>query len=424
MEKSIPFLLLPVMTRVLTPEEFGELSVFLVMVSLYSIGLALGLPGFIRVIYQKTNSIEFLDYVRNIHTLVLSVCLVTFFFTVVLQEEIAKYIKLDAEWVFFAFFIGLMQYFISLRLYIYQTARKAKEFCKLQMSKPIVDLLFILILVLYMSGNIESRLVALILSVLITSLLSAYFLYKDGFLGFSYNRKYSARALNYSLPLLPHAFALVAVLLFDRIIISNSLGFESLGIFVIACTISSPSLIIADTVNRALMPWAFEKFRLKQDDRVVAVSYLVLSIMLVFCLVFSVALWFGYSVILDEKYQSGKIAATLLVWAGMIKLIYYLVAKGAVYAESVKFLPVISIVTGGGYLIVLFLSVQYLNISQLALLLLLYYASVALFTIYYSNKVYPQPWGFRRKYLFIVLNIINEHLTKLIESFRNIKENK
>jgi len=49
-QKIIPFLLMPFLTRILSTEEYGMVAIFLVALSVYSLFIGASINGFVRVI--------------------------------------------------------------------------------------------------------------------------------------------------------------------------------------------------------------------------------------------------------------------------------------------------------------------------------------------------------------------------------------
>ena len=77
-ERAIPFLLMPVMTRFLSPSDYGVVAMFAVLVSLASPLVGLNLPGAIHRKYFDRENIDFAAYVSNCLVVVVFSIVVTF----------------------------------------------------------------------------------------------------------------------------------------------------------------------------------------------------------------------------------------------------------------------------------------------------------------------------------------------------------
>lgn len=391
-EKAIPFLLLPILTKILEPAEYGMISVFTVLSALFSLLVGANLCGFIKVIYSKGGVKDFSVYAASSHGLFVAASFITLVTVVLFETQLSELVGLEPKWLYCAVVMGGMQYLISFRLSVYQVKRRPVAYAKVQLLKPLADLVLVLVLVAFLAGGVEGRLIAVLLSSILAAGWCLILLRRDGLTGLYLSSPHAQRALSFSLPLLPHSFAMAAVFAFDRMIISSGLGFDVLGIFTVALVLASPALIVADAINRAVMPWSFEQFGKGLDSRVVTLTRLLLVAMLGFCLVYSVVLWFGYDIIVDERYQKGRLAALILIWCGWFKLLYFMVAKGVVYSESMKYFPLLSLASGGGYILVLQANVTELNVASIAVLVLFYHFFLSVFTFVYSQCVFPQNW--------------------------------
>lgn len=63
--KAIPFLLLPILTRYLTPEDYGIVSMFGVLVSLVTPFTGLSIHGAIARMYYEIDSVDIKAYITN-----------------------------------------------------------------------------------------------------------------------------------------------------------------------------------------------------------------------------------------------------------------------------------------------------------------------------------------------------------------------
>ena len=67
----IPFLLLPVMTRYLTPAEYGKLSIFLIFIALYRPFIGMSLQTNISKNFFRVSKAEISLYIGNILAILL-----------------------------------------------------------------------------------------------------------------------------------------------------------------------------------------------------------------------------------------------------------------------------------------------------------------------------------------------------------------
>ncbi len=395
-EKAVPLMLLPILTRLLDTAEYGQITLLMAVVTVLTPIIGLSLEGFIRVVYHKESSKEFPLYVGNVGTIFVISFLAIFSLSLIWGGELSRLLGWNIKIIYYGIATAGLQFLVLLRLVIYQTSRNVWGFSFLQLSRAFFDLMLVLALVVMLKGGAEERIQAYFLSFVASSIFALVFFARDGLLRLDWNKSFIKRGLKFSLPLVPHTFALAAVFTVDRFIISLSTdGLDILGVLGVAVALSSPALILANSINRAFMPWSFEQFRKNKDINVVAVSYFLWILMSLFCVIYTVVLWWGFDLIVGERYLSAKTPTILLVWIGWFKLVYYLVAKGVVFSEKMRIFPVISISIGLGYLLSLWiytLIIGSIDILVISWLMLSYHFLVALVTAVVSQKIFYQPW--------------------------------
>ncbi|PLW81732.1 hypothetical protein CWI75_13320 [Kineobactrum sediminis] len=127
---SIPFALLPILTRYLRPEEYGEVAMFQMLLAALVAVAGLSVAGAAgRKYYDKDNSLEELRQfiaaclqILSISTFVLLTLLLIF------HESLSRWIGLDVQWLFWGIFVAISLIIIQLRLSQWQVRKKAGQF--------------------------------------------------------------------------------------------------------------------------------------------------------------------------------------------------------------------------------------------------------------------------------------------------------
>lgn len=391
-EGVVPFLLMPLLTRLLTTEEYGVIAIFLTMVSIYGLIIGIGLGAFLKVIYHKSESIDFKEYVGNVLTLSIATLLLTIVLTTIFENSVVGISGLGNNLISFVIVVASAQYIISLRLIIYQTMRMPLQYGKLQLTRPVVDIVLVMLLVVYLSGGGEERIHALILSAVFAGAIACISLYRDGLLGLSFNKTHALRAIRFVLPLLPHTIALTLVFTVDKLILSSGIGFQIVGELAVAVSLASPMMIISESINRAFMPWSLGRFRLGQLGHVVGASYILMISMFCACLAYSFVLFMLFEIIVGSDFHNALIPAMILIWSGWFKLGYYLAIKGVIYCEKTSYISVTSVFAGMAYIIAILLNLENLVLEDIAVYMIIYYGIMFIGAFVISQIIFPQPW--------------------------------
>ena len=393
LERAIPFLLMPFLTRLLSTQEYGMISIFTTVAAIFSLIVGLGLDGFLRVVYHKSDNQDFHKYVKNVLVIAIASLLMAISLLIFFQMKIVRVSGLQNDLIPLIIVVASAQFVINVRLVIFQTMRMPISYGKVQLTRPISDLFLVIVLVFYLSGGGVERVYAFVASNVLTGLIACLSLYRDGFLGMSIDKKYSTRALRFVLPLLPHSIALTAFSTADKLILSSSSGLSIVGELAVALALASPTMIINESINRSFMPWSFEKFRKGDLELIVGASYVLLSLMAAVCIGYSLLLVAFFEIIVGESFRNTFVPAMLLIWLGWLKLAYYLVVKGIVYREETRFLSYISVTAGIIYIGLIVINMQGITVVDVSIYMLIHYTIMFLGISVLSQLRFPQPWG-------------------------------
>ena len=262
---SIPFFLLPVLTRYLEPSEYGEVAVFQVWVSL--LGALCGLS------VHSAASRKYYDYkqpeegMRNFIGACLSLLVVSssivFLIVAPISGWVSGIIGLSQNWVLCGVLFCVLNFEIQIRLGQWQVRKKALFFGAFQVALGCMNMVRSLLLVVAFPLGVDGRLTGYSVSTLFFGFLALLLLRRDNLLAMSWKPDLIKEALNYGVPLIPHILGAFLLLTIDRAIISSMLGLEKAGYYMVAVQFGLILGILLDSVNKAFMPWLFE--RLERD---------------------------------------------------------------------------------------------------------------------------------------------------------------
>lgn len=277
---AVPFLLLPLLTRVLTPAEYAVIVNFSLLVTLFAAFAGLNVHGALSVIWFKQSRDEFPSYVFT--ALVLAIVS-----TAVMV--ILPFIVFDSThenvWWMNHFTLGLAAFtagcniIFQCRVVLWQCQQKPIFSAAAQIFFSLfnVGLSLLLVLVFYMGADGRN------IAIACTSFLAAIVAIVC-FIGFrEINTVFSfekAKALLvFGVPLVLHIVAGVLLSATDRWVIAIKLDPASLGIYGAGAQLGMTMTLLADAFVKAYGPWIYTK--LASDvltDRHVAVGAIYVAI--------------------------------------------------------------------------------------------------------------------------------------------------
>ncbi len=405
---SIPFLLLPVITKYLSQEEYGQAAMFQSLVLGLAAFVGLNIQGFsIRKYFDKNEDVE-KNYLANSNGACFLVLILTTIVTTVILEifanNISNLLSIPSEWINIAILTSATSFVIQLRLGQWQVRNEAIKYGLLLITQSSLYMGLSLFFIISMKLGSEGRILGQYYSTVIFALISIIFLYKDNLLklrGINYHM--IKEIILYGVPLIPHTFGFFIIYTSDRIILNKYLGLSSVGVYVLAVQVSSVVTILCDSVNKAYMPWLFGK--LKINNKKINVNIVKWTYYYFFILIFLSFLSFlvGPYVIsfIAPKYIESSYIIGYLCLGQAISSMYTTISNYLFYTKNTGVISTITITSGVLNAILMVIMIYFHGLLGAAIAFSLSKLIQLMITWYVSNKYYPMPWFF-----FIKMNNI------------------
>lgn len=401
---AIPFLLLPILTRYLTPEDYGIVSMFALLVSIFSVFTGLSVHGAInRVFFEK--NINFKEYTFNCIVILTISTVATLVISIVFLDFISKISSVPKNWITIAIFISFIQFLILSTLSIYQARMFAKQYALLQFSQALLNAIFSITLVVIAGLGWEGRVLGQLISVFLLGLICLFIL--KNWTEWRFNRNYIKHALNFGIPLIPHTLGGMFVVFTDRFMITNMLGVRETGIYTVGLQIGSIVTLLADSFNKAYAPWLYEK--LSQNDEKIKLKIVMFTYAYFFTiLIFAVLLGFLSPLFLPLLVGNSFVESSgIILWialGGALSGMYYMVVNYIFYVYKTHILTFITLMSGVLNIPATYFLVKYFNITGAAYSYALILFFQFLLTFALSVKVYKMPW-FKFKAMLIKIKV-------------------
>ncbi|WP_279145531.1 oligosaccharide flippase family protein [Photobacterium carnosum] len=394
----IPFLLLPILTRYLSPAEYGQIAMFQTLLA--GIGTFIGLNAIgaaNRKFYDGDIDETVLRQFNGscVHILIVS-SLIAFIGIFIFKNQLSEFLAIPTSWVLAAVIISFFGFITTMRLGQWQIRSQAKWFGVLQVSSSLVNMLLSLLFVIILTQGAQGRIDAQVITGILAAIIALIWLYKDKLLQIKvWKPQYIKEALLFGVPLIPHHVGFFLISAVDRFVINQKLGLTDAGIYMVAVQLSSAMAIIFDAINKAYVPWLFE--RLKRDNyeekkQIVKYTYVYFILAL---LVAGIAFLIGpffITLIAGDKYsEAGKVIGLLCLgqaFGGM----YLMVTNYIFFAKKTGRLAVVTISTGIINVILLFVLVSHLGLIGAAMAFAISKLIQFIMTWFLVSKIIYIPW--------------------------------
>lgn len=393
-ERAIPFLLLPILTRYLSTEEYGIVSMFMVIVGLTSPFVGLNSHSAILRSYFK----EKVDIPLYVYTALIIMFTSTggvLFIFIAFSDFISKYTGLPESWLTFVVYICVGQFLINVLLNVWRAQKKALEFGIYKIFLSTLNVGMSVLLVVGFGYGWEGRVIGMLYATCWLGIISVYLLYSQDLIKFDYIKGYFKHAISYSVPLIPHILASYIITTSDRLFITNMVGIEETGIYTVGYKIGMIIQVLAISFDRAWVPWVFDNLSKagKEAKRKIVkftYSYFITIVLLAISLSF-LASWFMKYLVAESFY----IATSYVPWVAVgyaFQGMHFMTLVYILYEEKTHYLSILTFTAAVTNLGLNYLLISINGAIGAAQATFITYIILFLFTAIIAFKLYEMPW--------------------------------
>lgn len=351
-QKGLVFLLLPLYTHYLPPDEYGIVTVMLAISFISSAFFTFGLDSAIIRFYYDSGQ-EAQEFKKLFGTLLLSlflISLVVFVVAVTALSPVVQYFMDNIPfnpYAYVGFAIVVFQPLYNLCLAFLQAKNKAGSYSFLSFMYFIINIGVMVLLVVVLRMGALGYLLSILVAQILSSGAGLWILRKEFIL--SFQLQYLKKAMRYSMPLIPHSVASQAAGYADRIILNKFMSTGMAGIYHLGYVLSMPIEVLTFSINRAYTPLFFKQAEEQKEDLTEVID-IALVITLIY-LFFSTALaLFSFEVVswfFNENFLSAYRVIPFISFSFANTGFYYLFSTVLFYDKSLtKFVPVSTVIAG------------------------------------------------------------------------------
>ncbi len=397
---AIPFLLMPILTRYLTPIDYGIVAMFGVLLSFVAPFTGLSIHGAIERQYYDRDEVDMPRYVSNCLFILLSSTLIVGIIFYLLAEPISRISSFPMQWMWAVIIVSVAQFINQINLTLWQVQVKPIPYGIYQIAQTIVNLGFTLWLVVGLGMNWQGRIQAQVIAFGTFAVFGLYLLYHNGWIRLKVDKDYIKNALNFGVPLIPHALSGTIKTMVDRVMITSMVSVAATGLYSVGFQIGMIIGILEDSFNRAYVPWLFECLKRDQyNDKIMIVKLTYAYFVGIICLALvlgAIAPWFLSFFVGPQFAGSGKFVLWIAVgfaFNGMYKM----VVNYIFYVRKTYILAWVTFSTAVVSIIINYFAIKYLGAIGAAYTYALVGFITFLLVWVLSSRVYPMPWNLRKE---------------------------
>ena len=395
---AIPFALLPILTRYLTPAEYGEVAIFNTLVGALSAFVGLSAVGAAGRKYYDGNlgTNELKHFIGACLQILLASSAIVFAVLYVMRGSLTEWLSLKTQWILWAVFVSATSVVIQLRLGQWQVRKEARRYGVLQIAQSTLNVLLSLWLVIFLLQGADGRITAQLWTAGLFGVLALVLLKNENLLSFFvWKPDHLKEILKFGVPLIPHIGGIFLLSTVDRFIINAELGLTDVGIYMVAVQLTGAMSLIFDAINKAYVPWLYERLRRDQIDekrQIVRYTYAWFVIVLLGAgLAFVIGPWVVTFIAGQQYALAGDVIGWLALGQAFIGM-YLMVTNYTFYSKRTGLLSLASITSGIINVVLLIVLIKFMGLEGAAIAFSISMALRFLLTWWVAQLCHPMPW--------------------------------
>ncbi len=281
--KAIPFFLLPIMTRYLTPTDYGIVATFNVLLAAMIVFVGLNMHGAINVSYFKLKKEELRRYIGNVFITLFINFILVFIIVFFLKTYLSNIIKFPVRWIPIVTILALFQFIFKINLGLWRVEQKSLPFGLFQISRTILNVSLSVVFVVVLAWGWQGRILGVVITSIVFGIFSIFVIFKRRYIKFSFNIKYVKDALFFGVPLIPHALGGWIMTSIDRVFINSMVGVAATGLYSVGYSVGMIIGLLAHSFNLAWSPFLYEK--LKENNYLTKVKIVKFTYLYNICII-------------------------------------------------------------------------------------------------------------------------------------------
>ena len=391
---ALPFLLIPFLTRYLTTEDYGKISIITLSVTFLSPIIGLSAISIITKEYFNVDDLILKKIVQSILILLIFSLITLFIVFFIFRIQLFYFLNLDYNLLFVCLIIGTTQFLISLTTTILQMENKATLFGLFQFFQALINTLLSIIFIYFFKIGWKGRIDGWLSANIIISFISIYFLFRKSYLNnFKIEKNIIKDVIKYSLPIIPYTLSGMIISMNDRFLVNKILGTSEVGLYTLGLQIGSIINIIFISLNNAFIPWLYKKLSLNiTTNSLLGIFYIFIILMIFTSIIFWIFASQMIHLFIGQKFLSISKYLFLFIITNLFNSIYLIFANYFIYKGQTKTLATNTIITTLINLPLCYYLIKYFNIGGAVYATMITSFILLCLTIYSINNLYKFPW--------------------------------
>jgi O-antigen/teichoic acid export membrane protein len=395
--KAIPFLLLPLLTKYLTPYDYGVIASFSAFVGFVYLFINMSMHGVINVNFFKMDHMQLNRYLFNALGVLTAASLLAVMVVFVLQGPLSSSLLLDAEWLYLGVVVALSKVVTIIHLTLWIAEKKPKEYGLYQIMQTLLSTAMAVILVVGYRYDWRGQVIAVAIASIVFALVSLSFFFRRGALHGRYAAEDVKDLLQFGVPMIPHQLSGWLISSGDRLLLIAMIGASATGLFSVGYQVGMVMGVLVTAFQKVWNPYIYEKLSkpISQEMklRIVKWTYGYFALLVLLVVFLDQIAYYIFSYWIDTNFTDAYRYVVYILIMYAFNGMYFMVVGYLFYFKKTKVLATITFTNALLHVGLSYLLIRIYGAIGVAYSGIISYAIMFVAVWIYSHRIYPMPWG-------------------------------
>lgn len=397
--RAISFLLLPIVSKYLLPEELGIAANFDVMQAILSLLAGMVMVNALAYSFYKNSKEKIASMVSNLVWIIIAANIIFSIIILFACDIIEEYLHIGIMLQLLTVASCVALLVSDINKLIFRLEDKPFNFAALQLGQSILYIGLQLFMVVHLEMQAIGRIYSLVFSLLAFSLIHVIILVRRGYLKFNFSKETTNELLLFGIPLLPHSLSFWLKSGMDKILLTTFCGLAVNGLYSMAMSFGALYTMCEVSFNKAYSPYLQKRIsqftpenEKQEKGRLVRQAYGFAGIFILLYFILVGLCWLVINYVINERYMPCFEFIPWILLAATIKVFYSLTIEYIYTAKKTVGLGAITFTCSIIQLVLTYILLNAFGKEGIKISIVAGSFITMGCVWWYSNKVYPMPW--------------------------------
>lgn len=394
--KGMLFLLIPLLTREMSIQEYGILSMINATLSILVPFVGMSIDGaFGRVLAEENTPLN-RKYIFNCFVILFSSSSIVSIICLMTKKLFEVYLSISSDLLVLVIFISISDVIIAIVSVIMLYQNRKKAYVLFLNGETILNLVLTMLFMIVLEMSMKGRVYSILCSKIVFAVIAFFLINKYIGIDKVIDRNLIKDELkNFGLPLIPTALKGTILNYLDRIFITNMKTVSDTAYYTLGNQLSMPILFLAQAFNLAYVPWLYKKLSSGEDgkkENIVKMTYVYFILILSVSVLWALIAEHVIDLIAGKDY---RLASKYVIWLSLgyaFTGMHMMVVNYIYYAKKIVFYNLVTLTVVVSNLILNYFMINRNGAVGAAQATLIVNIISFILTWILAARIYKMPW--------------------------------